>query len=640
MISFIAFATLQGSLTLPAFFSDHMVVQRGKPTTVWGIDKPGTKVTVQLNGKSAVVTADSNGKFSAAIPSQREGGPFELKISGTSEKVIKDVWVGEVWICSGQSNMEWVLANSFDREEGKRDADPHIRMFTVAKNYTTEPQSDVRGDWQLAQAETVDSFSAVGYAFARKLWRELKVPIGMIHTSWGGTPAEAWTSPSYMTSEMLKPIVDRFEAGRNIQPGAVEKFVKNISVWQQRALPNFFNETDLSWTSAGLDDSNWEKVSLPNMFPDQFDGTYFYRKSLTLTAGQAAQLSKLSLGPIDDLDIAYVNGVKVGSTDMTVNGYWGVPRSYKLPSGLLKAGVNIIAVKIHDHSGGGGFYGALGDFKLGDLDISKGWSRKQGEVHAFANAGPRPEPPFLGADQNSPGTLYNGMLLPLAPYSIRGAIWYQGESNAGRAVQYKPLMQSMIKNWRDVFNQPNFPFYIVQLANFGAVNPEQGDSAWAELRDVQDQLGLEKNCGTAATIDIGNPVDIHPRNKKDVGERLARLALANDYKKQVETQGPRIKSSTVVGSVAYLEYSHAKGLKTKDGEAPKGFMVAGADRKWHAPVAKLENGRVILSSPRGFIVGIRYAWQDSPSVNLVNSDELPAMPFRTDTWPLVTANNR
>lgn len=643
MMSTFAVSLLQASLSLPALFSDHMVLQRDQSTLIWGKDQPNTEVQVSIQNKVFRGKTDENGSFRIKLSPSKAGGPFDLRVKGSSEKVIRDVWFGEVWICSGQSNMEWPMSLANDRELGKQEADPHIRMFTVQKRFSDVKVPDVNGNWQVAAPNTVDGFSAVGYAYARKLWRELKVPIGMIHTSWGGTPAEAWTDLNLLNDPMLAPIRDRYEAGREKAPDALKKYQDRVAEYQVKALPDFFDESDLGWTAGDFDDSSWNQTNLPHQFPNDFDGAYFYRKVIQLTRTQVESIKTLSLGAIDDFDITYVNGIKVGSTDMRTLNFWSVPRKYEIKPGVLKEGINVIAIKVYDHMGAGGFFGSAGEIQLGSVSIAEGWKFKEGKRHVALDAsktGPQPQPPSFGTDQNSPGSLYNAMLEPLAPYTLRGAIWYQGESNAGRSVQYKPLMETMIKNWREIFMAPEMPFYIVQLANFGAINPNQVDSGWAELRDVQDQLGLQKNQGTATIIDIGDPADIHPRNKKDVGERLARIALVKTYRKKMVWHGPRLNSATFLGNTAYLKFDSSAGLMTRDGAAPKGFLVCDENRNWHAPQAELKKGGITLVSPQGNIKYIRYAWQDSPVVNLFNAEGLPMMPFRTDDFPLVTRNNR
>jgi sialate O-acetylesterase len=639
MLSSLIFAS--SMLQLPSFFSDHMVLQRGKPINVFGYDAPNSLVTVALGNKTAKGMSDEKGYFKVVLPPQKAGGPYELSVAGTGIKTIRDVLVGEVWICSGQSNMEWTVNNTKDFELSKTETDPNIRMFTVVKNASDKLETDVLGSWVPSSPNTVGNFSGVGFAFAQRLFRELKVPIGMIHTSWGGTPAEAWTSDEMLGSNPItKPIFDRAAAGRKTMEDGMPAYQKGMKEWQTKVLPDFLNGGKKEWASPDLDDSDWKVVDMPYQFPADFDGTVWVRFNIDLT-NDAKEDSLLDLGAIDDVDQAYVNGVLVGTTDFTVPNFYLFPRKYTVPKSLLHKGKNIVAIRIYDAGGGGGF-SALANVS-GSLIKSvkvKVESTQVGPDPRVAN--PPPAAPMGQRDPNFPSSLYKGMLYPLAPYTIQGAIWYQGESNAGRAVQYRTLLANMITDWRNLFKQGEFSFYIVQLANFQKPSETQFDSGWAELCDAQDFVGQTlKNCGTATINDIGEADDIHPRNKRDVGERLARIALFKNYKKKIEWQGPRLEKATFTGGMATLKMSHANGLRTKDGMSPHSFAIAGADNKWVWANAVIQGKTIVLSHPSvPNPVSVRYAWQDNPQVNLINSDGLPAMPFRTDTLPLWTEKNR
>jgi sialate O-acetylesterase len=644
----------QSQVRLPALFTDHMVVQRGKPINVWGWDSPGQRVTVSLGGKSVSVSADSKGKFSASLPKLNAGGPYTLEVKGSSIAKVSDVLVGEVWICSGQSNMEWIVANSLFRDDTIKQADPNVRMFTVTKKVAQTPTEDVEGKWVASSANTIDTFSAVGLAFANKLHADLKVPIGMIHSSWGGTPAEAWTPrsifseltalpPDSLKRNMLETYQARLTAGESSYEAAFAKYRPLATAYQVKAFPQIFGDVDLNWTSAEFDDSSWNDIpAMPFAFDNDFDGGYYFRKEVILTQAQVDAASTLSLGAIDDFDRTFVNGTQIGQTDMTVPSNWSASRVYNIPKGLLKPGRNVIAVLAYDMSGPGGFSSPNAVFRLGSLAIGESWKFQKAKPYVpvpESETGPPPAMPEGRDNPNFPCTLYNGMIAALAPYSIQGAIWYQGESNADRAVQYTTLLSEMIRGWRESFGQGDFSFYTVQLANYMAPNPNQFDSAWAELRSAQDIVGQEPHGGTTTIIDIGEANDIHPRNKRDVGERLARIALKKDYGKSIEWQGPRIKSFSTKGDKITITFTHAKGLKTTDGQAPRCFAIAGADKQWRWATGTIQGETIVLNRSQGETM-IRYAWQDNPPVNLINSDGLPAMPFRTDSLPLVTRNNR
>jgi sialate O-acetylesterase len=497
----------RADVRLPKIFGSHMVLQRGVPVPVWGWADAGEQVTVEFRGQSQSATADANGQWSLKLEALDVGDAATLTVSGNNTLTLEDVLVGEVWICSGQSNMQWSVSASRDPDlESAATNHPQLRLFYVPRVAKPEPQADVEAAWTTCTPETVSQFSAVGYFFGRQLQETLGVPVGVIHTSWGGTRAEAWATPDVLAgSADLQPILD---------------------VWNQRV--------------AAFD-------------PAAAEATY-----------QTAL---------------------------------------------------------------------------------KEWEDKAAAARAAGTAVPnRPQSATPPNDsQHHYSTLYNAMIAPLVPYAIRGAIWYQGESNAGRAAQYRTLLPAMIQSWRNVWHQGDFPFYIVQLANHRAIQDQPGDSSWAELREAQ-MLAADAlpNVGVACITDLGAALDIHPRNKQDVARRLARLALVDYYghADRVARSGPTYTSLDIQGSKCVVHFNNGGSDLTSWYKEPlRGFAIAGADQKWHWAEAKVSGPSTVELSSSNVPepLAVRYNWADNPQGNLYNGRDLPAYPFRTDDWPLTTA---
>jgi sialate O-acetylesterase len=497
--------TIFADVKLPAVIGDNMVLQRGKAAHIWGWAEPGEQIMVNASWRTMAwgVTANKDGKWSFEMSPPKTAGPHEMTVSSKNTITIKNILVGEVWVCSGQSNMQWSVKASANAEQEIAGADyPKVRLFTVKRKVADEPQTDCEGNWTMCSPETVPGFSAVGYFFGRDLHKELNVPIGLIHTSWGGTPAEAWTRRGALESVPdCVPILERFDEAMAKYPQAKKKYDEDVVKWKEAA----------------------EKAKAEGKNP---------------------------------------------------------PR--------------------------------------------------------------RPRGPFGPGNPHSPAGLYNAMIAPLIPYSIGGGIWYQGESNAGRAYQYRKLFPAMITNWRKDWGQGDFPFLFVQLANFMAVTPEPVDSAWAELREAQLMTLALPNAGMAVIIDIGEARDIHPKNKQDVGKRLALWALGKSYGKKLVYSGPIYKSKRTESNKITLEFEHVGGgLIGRGGEPLKGFAVAGADRKFVWADAKIEGDTVVISSDEvSEPAAVRYGWANNPVCNLYNKEGLPASPFRTDDWPGVTVDKK
>jgi sialate O-acetylesterase len=647
-------ASAHGEVRLPAIIGDNMVLQQDTKVRIWGSASAGEHVTVTFARKSSQAVADAQGRWQLFIGPFKAGGPFELTVKGDNVVTIKNVLVGEVWICSGQSNMEWPLVNTVDGDHTVAQANyPEIRLFTVVHQTAASPLADVQGHWVVTTPDEAAHFSAVGYFFGRELHQQLRVPVGLIHTSWGGTPAEAWTShEALLSSPELKSILDRYESSLSTLPQAQEAYARALAEWEEKNLyidPGNKGEA-LGYADPAAATTDWSKMDLPQQFETAgllIDGAVWFRKDLELPASWADKELVLNLPPIDDHDVTYFNGKKIGATGRETPNSYMVPRKYTVPASLVHQGRNVIAVRVFDSAGEGGFsragamsIGPTGAVESEAISLRGVWDYKVELAlePKHPDWGSRPEAVGV-SNQNSPSVLYNAMLAPLTPFAIRGAVWYQGESNAGRAYQYRTLFPIMIRDWRRAWGSA-FPFYFVQLANWRARKAEPDDSDWAELREAQAMTLREPQTGMAVTIDIGDENELHPRNKLDVGRRLAAWALARTYARKQIPSGPLFDRYTVEGNKVRIHFKYGAGLKTVDGGPLKGFAVAGEDRRFVWADARIENDTVIVSSPKiSKPVAVRYGWADNPAVNLCNRAGLPASPFRTDDWPGITATH-
>jgi len=645
-------ANVRADVRLPSIISDNMVLQQDVRVRIWGNAKPGERVSVTVKNKSANAVADAQGQWQVWLDPLKAGGPLELTVKGDNVLTVKNVLVGEVWLCSGQSNMEWPLVNATGGAQAVAQANyPEIRLFTVTKNTSPAPLADLEGHWVVTRPDDVANFSAVGYFFGRELYQQLKVPIGLIHSSWGGTPAEAWTRhEALLSSSELKPILDKYESSLNTLPEAKEAYARKLAEWEEK---NLYIDSGNKGEALGYADpktstADWSKMDLPKQFETAgllIDGAVWFRRDVEVPASWAGRDLVLNLPPIDDYDTTYFNGAKVGSIGRETPNSYMVPRKYVVPGALVHAGRNVIAVRVFDSAGEGGF-GHGGTMSLGPADAEaialRGvWDYKVELAlePKHPDWGSRPDAVGVG-NQNNPSVLYNAMIAPLVPFAIRGVIWYQGESNAGRAYQYRTLFPTMIRDWRSAWGN-NFPFYFVQLANWHANKAEPDESDWAELREAQMMTLREPQTGMAVTIDIGDENDIHPRNKLDVGRRLAAWALAGPYSQKVIPSGPLFDRYTINGNEVRISFKYAGGLKTTDGGPVKGFAIAGDDHHFVWADARIEGDTVIVSSPKiSKPVAVRYAWADNPITNLYNKAGFPASPFRTDDWPGITAGHR
>ncbi len=634
------FSTAYADIRLPEILSSDMVLQRGKEIKLWGWADENEKVKIKFNGQVRKTRADENGNWTIIFPALEAGGPYEIQISGKNEIRLENILIGDVWICSGQSNMAWNVKRSDNAEEEIRNAGyPEIRLLHIDNNFSYAPADDVpETRWKVCDPESVPAFSAVGYFFGRHIHRETGVPVGLISTSWGGTNIEAWTSSDYITTidvfkEKLESveILDE-ETIKLRQEEVLSQLMKDFGL-------DFENPVEEDWSAVNVDYDLWKLADVPGLWeknglPD-IDGTVWYRKEFDLPADIAEKGITLHLGKIDDTDETWVNGIKVGGMKKSHN----KPRIYKVSPEILKPGKNVIAVRVEDYSGSGGFRGGPDVMSVKSEDYTQSlageWKYRLTAENFVLKPG------NSGSPNDVPSSLYNGMIHPLLALSVKGAIWYQGESNAGRAYQYRKLMPLLIECWRDKWEQPNMPFIMVQLANFMEAGDTPEESAWAELREAQ-LMTLDKleNVGMAVAIDIGESDDIHPRNKQDVGYRLALNALKIAYDRDLVYQGPVYESVEFTGGKAIISFTHkGSGLIAKDKYGYlMGFTVAGEDGKFHWAKAKIENGKVIVFSEKvENPVAVRYGWANNPEdANLYNKEGLPASPFRTDEWKGIT----
>jgi sialate O-acetylesterase len=627
-------AATQAAIRLPRLISDGMVLQRGAPVRVWGWADKGEAVTVSFQGKTYRASAGPDGRWELPLPALKAGGPYEMTLKASNQLVLRDILVGDVWVCSGQSNMELPMNRVKDKypEVIAAATNPQIRQFDGPTRYAFKgPQTDLpAGRWTAADPKAVLQFSAVGYFFARELYAQYKVPIGLIRIAVGGSPAEAWLSP-----EALKNYPSLQQRAAQVRDSSYVEAVKKqeqatAAAWyrQLRQQDQGFAKGQTPWTSPAYDAAGWKTMNLPGYWAEQglgpVNGVVWFRKEVEVPAAMTGQPVRLNLGTIVDADSVFLNGQFVGTTS-----YQYPPRKYELPATALKPGKNVLVVRVINSAGRGGFtldkpY-ALRAAGGQTVDLRGPWQYQLG-----AKAQPLAAPTFW---QYEPGGLFNGMVAPLLPYAVKGVIWYQGESNTGRAKEYQQLFSTMITDWRRAWQQPNLPFLYVQLANFMAVKDQPTESGWAELREAQRRTLALPHTGMAVAIDAGEWNDIHPLDKATVGQRLALAARREAYGDNVVASGPLYQSLKVNGNKATLTFSNVGGgLVAKDGGELKHFAVAGPDQQFVWAQARIEGDKVVVWSEQvPNPVAVRYAWADNPQgANLYNRAGLPASPFRTD----------
>ncbi len=630
-----AIAAPSAQLDMPLVFADGMVLQRDRPLPVWGQARPGCTVQVALAGGKAQAVAGADGRWRATLPAQAAGGPHVLEVDACGQRrEIGDVLVGEVWLASGQSNMEWPVSQTLHAQEDIAGAgDPQLRHFKVPRSWAEAPRTQLEGgQWQAASSATVAEFSAAGYAFARELRTTLGVPGGIIDSTWGGSSIETW-----MSADMLGLDAAALEAKMREQRAAEARIEEQVRARVAAWAP--VDAASEAYAAVGLDTADWATIQVPAAWEAQgyagMDGVAWYRTTFELSAAEAVAGITLGVGRIDDTDTTWVNGQQVGGMASAHN----KARVYQVPASALRAGRNVLAVRVQDDGGGGGIQGSQEEIFVqaagaAPRPLQGPWQFRTAQVSVAMQDG-----------KNQLDTLlYNAMLHPLQPYALAGVIWYQGETNASEhgAFRYRDQFRSLIEGWRARFSTPELPFLWVQLAPFhsgGDRLDAEGrvlESPWATLRESQSATLALPATGQAVITDVGDTDDIHPRDKRTVGQRLARIALHGVYGRDgLAWTGPVYRSAEVRGQELVLHFDHADGaLAARGGGALAGFELAGADGRFHPAQARIEGDSVVLKATGVTRPALaRYGWSDDPKdANLVGRDGLPASPFRTGQW--------
>ncbi|MEJ8843661.1 sialate O-acetylesterase [Lacibacter sp. H375] len=623
-------------ITLPKVFGDSMILQRDVAIPVWGQAVPGTSVIAQL-GKIRVATkADSKGKWMIRFPKFKAGGPYTLKISEQGKKnndiELKGILIGDVWLASGQSNMEWQVQQSKDAQNEIAKANyPNIRFLFVEHDIKLTPQSDIAaGQWKTCDTNNVKQFSAVAYYFARKIHKEQNVPIGIIQSTWGGTPVESWTSRDMLLSS---PITKNTMLANDTL--TTQHFV-NDTMNMNRFWDIVFNpqnNADKTIPSPDYNDASWSAVGMPRLVKDfgigNYEGIMWMRKKITLPASFAGKDLVLNIGHPEMNYSLYFNGVEICKTIWNNN----AKQSYTIPASIVKNGENTISLRIAMLWGGGGLNPPADNIYITDgntkVSLAGSW---------LYNKDIEPLMPKIRNYHYYPSLLFNAMINPVIPYGINGFIWYQGEANDGDAYNYRKLFPMMINDWRQRWQLGNLPFLYVQLANFKRAKDLPSESEWAELREAQTMTLSLPNTAMACIIDIGDADDIHPINKQEVGRRLALNANKLVYKQNNIASGPLYKSFKKEGNRIRISFTNTgTGLSTKDDTEIKGFAIAGKDKQFYWANAVIKGNEVVVYCDKvAEPEAVRYAWADNPVCNLINKEGLPAIPFRTDTWKGIT----
>lgn len=675
-------ATAHAEIRLPCLFKDHMVLQEATAVPVWGTANAGEHITVTLAGQSAETTAGADGRWKLTLNLHGlAGGPYRLSIAGVNTITLFDVLVGEVWLAGGQSNMEFELAKSIDAvAEIAQSADPNLRQFDVGKGGSFDPVDTCSGQWTAASPATSGDFTAIGYYFAKQLRQQLQKPVALVSSYYGGSDVESWLSSDAIDKlPEIKPVADAMIAYARSYPQRLAQYQQAYAAWQQKYHREDVPEAQRAMMAdPALSTSTWRTIEIGNGFTENSTpggGALWLRKQIKVTPEMAGIYLPMHFGAMHEFDDVYWNGVRIGgtspesSTSMNDNSRSSMGRRYDVAAKLMQAGEATLAVRIFNPAGPP----AIDGIPHGETALEGDWSVKIEKqlpgLDAAAKAAFPLRPLAPATERAEPTELYNAMIYPLIPFTIRGVIWMQGEANIGRAYQYRTSFPAMIKDWRAHWEEGDLPFYFCQLANWQAKTASPGESALAELREAQTMALKLPNTGEAVTIDVGESADVHFRDKKTVGMRLARIALAKDYGHSMPYSGPVYESSERVGSGVRIHFKFADGglvaaplaatyvnesklssslplARNSPKSQLEGFQICGLDHLWVWAEAKIENGRaggdsVLVSSPQvKEPVAVRYGWANNPTLNLYNGAGLPAGPFRTDDFPALTRDTK
>ncbi|GJQ62380.1 MAG: 9-O-acetylesterase [Melioribacteraceae bacterium] len=639
-----AMSFFAGDLKINSLYSDNMVLQRGESLTISGEAEPDSAVEVMFNGRVFTNQADKSGNWSIDIGEHKEGGPYELVVSSKNKSItLKNILIGDVWLCSGQSNMNMPLAGwgrVLNYEEEISNADyPEIRLLKIPLTLAPEPRKNIKTKgWEVCSPESIEDFSAVGYFFGRKIHRETDVPIGLVHVSKGGTPVETWMCEEALSDRNdLKNKIEWVKASdSDLYKKLNSDYKKDFFEWLKELNENDAGYTgDTKWFELELDVSGWNTMPLPGAWEDsigEFDGVVWFAKEVNIPESWLVNDITIDIGPVQDMDITYVNGEKAGH-QMSRNSL----SRYVVKPGVFKAGKNRIVTRVLDLYGSGGLWGKYDKFELKSADgqiisLEGDWFYKKAvDLTEYDE-----EPPKRPNPDRYPTILFNGMITPLSDMRSAGVIWYQGESNTRNAFQYREMFPRMIKHWRTHFDNEDLHFYFVQLANYALSSYNVDGEIWGTLRESQAKALVLENTGMATAIDIGDPFDVHPKNKQEVGRRLALKALKNYYKIDLPFNGPVYKDVEFKDDKAIVSFDFVyDGLRVSDSKDIREFKIAGEDENFYPAHAEISGDKIVLwSNEVENPIAVRYAWKNYPLVNLYNSPGLPVYPFRTDNFKI------